>query len=74
MSRKPRLELMSPNLDGSLAFVPGYDLLEKKRVSLSSHDLAGIALALWELSSSPDASSTLWKQSQFDSSFEGGPR
>lgn len=76
--RKAKIELLTPDLDPSIPFVPGYDLLDQtslqNRSSLKDSDIAAIALALWELSGSEAKNQhrSLWREAHAASSFEGG--
>ena len=68
--RKPRIELLTPDLDLSLTFIPDYNLLSNRSVPICA-----IALALWELSGSDSAErSSRWRDSQIGDSLEGSAR
>ncbi len=62
-----RIELLTPELDMTVRFIPGYDLYEKKlaghnELSTSPEQITAIALALWEISGEEPQQTTrsLW--------------
>jgi hypothetical protein len=55
-----RIELLTPDLDTTVRFVPGYDLCEKTALSpdkkvATPEQVAAIALALWDMSAGESA-------------------
>lgn len=51
--KTPRIELLTPELDTSILFIPGYDLYSENLSAQNAQDatpeqIAAIALALWE--------------------------
>lgn len=83
--RRAKIELLTPDLDLSVTFTPGYDLLDEPpraadKTSDTSHarlkesEVLAIALSLWELSGTEQNSSprSLWREAHAAHSFEGG--
>ncbi len=71
MNKRPKIELLTPDLDLSITFVPGYDLLEQNSDQLSEAEVNAIALTLWELSGSEQPSCPAWRATQLADSYEG---
>jgi len=72
--KQARLELLTPDLDRSVTFFPGYDLAQRTTGEHSPVLISAIALALHELTAQPSVSPAAWKLTQSDLSFEGAPR
>lgn len=69
MSKTPRIPLLTPDLDRTVTFIPGYCLIDQREMHRSSPtQIAAIALALWELSGeeAPQTGIRNWSLGRFD--------
>ena len=69
--KRPKIELLSPDLDLSTPFIPGYDLVEQKNGTLMQEQILAIALTLWELTTATiHREISPWVQSQRNDCME----